>query len=1096
VEYRLLGPLELIDDEGQVVGLPAGKPRALLALLLLEAGQPVSVDRIVDGLWGERAPATAANAVRGYVARLRKLLPDGVLETAGTGYSFRIEAGELDLDRFELLYREGAAAAVDGLWQESAALLGQALALWRGSALVDFRHASFALVEAARLEDLRVAALEERVEADLELGRESELIGELVALVKQHPHRERLRGLLMLALYRSGRQAEALAAYHDARAALDELGLEPGAALKQLERQILAHDAALDRRRRRPPSAAVARPGALVPASPFPFIGRERELTVLRTLLERAERGEGGLVLLGGEAGAGKTRLVRELAHEATDRGVLVLYGASDAAVSTPYEPPRAWLEFLLRIADRASLVEWLGERGEMLTRLVPELESLTGIPAPPPRDPVEYRYLLQSALGELLRRVSKTHPVLLVADDVHWADGETLRALRRLARIAPEARLLVFAVYRDRGEEPEPAFFDTLADLSRLDGVTRMTLGNLSNREVGEFIRGTAGVDVEPGLAAAVGALTEGTPLLLCELWRDLGEQGALDITDEGGVRLTYPLADLHCPERVRDLVQHRLARLAPDVTRTLEHAAVLGARFQLRVLTAATELEPTEVATALERASLSGIVEELLEPEPSYGFTHELIRRAVYDRIPAVRRARLHLHAGKALERLHAAGTGRPLPELAHHFTLAAPVAGREKAIDYNLRAAEAAISAAAYGEAAARLQSALALGIDDPRERARIQVELGFLLNETGRIAESESILAASVEVAADLEEGAIATRGSLARALHRAFADSVLDVRELEPGAKQAIETLGQLRDSAGVSEARRLLAVCRWRQGHAAEAWEELERALLDADASHDWYALRRVVTSIGGLLCDGPVPVGEAVRRCEALLRTYGGDLVMEGVITRCLSLLYAMAGRFDEARAHLERSSVLLDDLGLLTQSWVYRRLAAETKRLLGDRAGEEHELKERWRSLRNVTEAGPDGRAMHAAYMLALWCVGQGRWEEAAEHLSYGRNVLDPPFFRAEFVLRFVARARLAAHRGESAEALELARRAIELVDRTDFLNLRALTRVSLAAVQRSAGLYAEADAAVADAVANYVAKGNVSDAAPLRLMRAAAG
>ena len=302
-----------------------------------------------------------------------------------------------------------------------------------------------------------------------------------------------------------------------------------------------------------------------------------------------------------------------------------------------------------------------------------------------------------------------------------------------------------------------------------------------------------------------------------------------------------------------------------------------------------------------------------------------------------------------------------------------------GRERAVDYNLRAAEAATAAAAYDEAAARLPSALELGIADPRERARIQVELGFLLNETGRIAESEAILAASLEAAADLEEEGIATRGSLARAYHRVFADSVLDVKELEPGAKQAIETLGQLRDPAGSPKPRRLLAVCRWRQGHVAEAHEELERALLDADASRDWFALRRVVTSIGGFLCDGPVPVGQAVRRCEALLRRYGGDRVMEGVITRCLSLLYAMAGRFDEARAHLERSSVLLDDLGLFTPSWVYRRIAAETKRLLGDRAGEEHELQERWRSLRHLTEAGPDGRAIHAACMLALWCASK---------------------------------------------------------------------------------------------------------------------
>ena len=182
-------------------------------------------------------------------------------------------------------------------------------------------------------------------------------------LIAEHPHRERLRGQLMLALYRSGRQADALEAYRDARAALDELGLEPGAALRQLERQILTQDAALDLARER----LLGRPGRRFRARSCRrrrsrSSAARRELATLRALLERAEGGEGGLVLLGGEAGGGKTRLVRELAHEAAARGVLVLYGASDAAVSTPYQPLREWLEFLLRVADPDALAECLGD--------------------------------------------------------------------------------------------------------------------------------------------------------------------------------------------------------------------------------------------------------------------------------------------------------------------------------------------------------------------------------------------------------------------------------------------------------------------------------------------------------------------------------------------------------------------------------------------------------------------------------------------------------------------------------------------------------------------------------------------------------------
>ena len=239
----------------------------------------------------------------------------------------------------------------------ASSLLREALALWRGPPLAEFGEEPFARVEAGRLEELRLAALEERIEADLALGRHAELVGELEVLIAEHPQRERLRGQLMLALYRSGRQADALEAYRDARAALDELGLEPGAALRQLEQQILTQDAALELARERLLAGErVALPGPLVPAPPFPFVGRAGELATLRALLERAEGGEGGLVLLAGEAGGGKTRLVRELAHEAAARGVLVLYGASDAAVSTPYQPLREWLEFLLRVCDPDAL--------------------------------------------------------------------------------------------------------------------------------------------------------------------------------------------------------------------------------------------------------------------------------------------------------------------------------------------------------------------------------------------------------------------------------------------------------------------------------------------------------------------------------------------------------------------------------------------------------------------------------------------------------------------------------------------------------------------------------------------------------------------
>jgi DNA-binding SARP family transcriptional activator len=213
VEFRLLGPLELVGDDGQLVELPAGKPKALLGLLTLEAGSVVSVDRIVDVVWGDAPPLTAAKVVQGYVSPLRRLLPNGVLETREPGYRLRLGDEQLDLWRFERLRQEAGAAAVEGRHEAAAARLTSALALWRGRALADVADELRLPSRLARLEEFRLATLEERIEEDLALGREARLVGELEALVARHPLRERFRYQLMLALYRVGRQADALALY-------------------------------------------------------------------------------------------------------------------------------------------------------------------------------------------------------------------------------------------------------------------------------------------------------------------------------------------------------------------------------------------------------------------------------------------------------------------------------------------------------------------------------------------------------------------------------------------------------------------------------------------------------------------------------------------------------------------------------------------------------------------------------------------------------------------------------------------------------------------------------------------------------------------
>ena len=268
MEFRILGPLEVVED-GRILDLGGPKQRALLAALLLRANEVVSQDALIDDLWGESPPTTAAKTLQAYVSRLRKALagPDDEartaarLETHGHGYVLRIAPGALDADAFQRLLEEGRQANARDDPKLAADRLRDALALWRGPALADLAYESFAQPEIARLDELRLTALEERLDADLALGRDDELIGELEALVERHPLRERLRGQLMLALYRAGRQAQALQAYQDGRQHLAaELGLEPSESLRRLERQILEQDPELGASPRR------TRP-AIVPAS-------------------------------------------------------------------------------------------------------------------------------------------------------------------------------------------------------------------------------------------------------------------------------------------------------------------------------------------------------------------------------------------------------------------------------------------------------------------------------------------------------------------------------------------------------------------------------------------------------------------------------------------------------------------------------------------------------------------------------------------------------------------------------------------------------------------------------------------------------------
>jgi predicted ATPase/DNA-binding SARP family transcriptional activator len=316
MRFGILGPLEVADEGGRGLVLGGRRQRSVLAILLLHANEVVSRDRLVEELWSGQPPASAATSLHAHVSRLRRALgEERRIVTAGGGYLIRVADGELDRDRFERLVQEGAGAISRGAWELASGRLREALSLWRGPPLSDFRYDSFAQAEIARLEELHVGAVERRIEAELALGRDAQVVGDLERLVREHPYRERLRGQLMLALYRTGRQADALTAYREASQLLrDELGLEPSESLQGLERSILRHDPTLH-----PVARAASVPAGNLPVPATPFLGRARELAEIIALLRTAGT---RLLTLTGVGGSGKTRLALQAAQAcAADHG-------------------------------------------------------------------------------------------------------------------------------------------------------------------------------------------------------------------------------------------------------------------------------------------------------------------------------------------------------------------------------------------------------------------------------------------------------------------------------------------------------------------------------------------------------------------------------------------------------------------------------------------------------------------------------------------------------------------------------------------------------------------------------------------------------
>jgi len=699
VRIGVLGPVEGWED-GRELPLGSGRQRALFVLLLLHAGEVVSKDRLIDGLWGERPPRSAAKVLQGYVSELRRTLPAEAIVTRGSGYLLR--AVETDAADFERLLEDARGQQP----REAALTLRGALALWRGRALADVEYESWAQAEVARLEALRLLALEERIEADLGVGEDRRVVPELEALVAEHPLRERLRAQLMLALYRAGRQPEALEVYADARSRLvDELGVEPGKALRELQQAILRQDPALE---------LAVQAGPAEERAGSAFVGREAELGALLAGLEDALAGHGRLFLLVGEPGIGKSRLAEELIRRAGARGVRVLVGRCWEAGGAPAYWP--WVQSLrgyIRESEPETLRAQLGAGAADVAQIFPELrELLSGsIAEPAPLDSEGARFRLFDAVAEFLRAASASRPILLVLDDLHAADAPSLLLLQFVARELASSRVLLLGALRDVDPIPGQHVTSTLAEVAREPVTRRISLGGLSRPDVAAYVELTASEIASPELVAALHEKTDGNPLFVAETVRLLSLEG---------VRPPSTGARIAIPQSVRDVIARRLTYLSEECNRVLALASVLGREFDLDVLASASGLERNTLFELLDEAIAQQLLTDVPGSRVRLRFGHALFRDGLYDELPSSRRRQLHRVVGEALEELSSCDADSHLAELAHHFCEAVPPADPSRAVDYARRAGDHAAGLLAHEEAVRLYEMALSLAEAPERPR----------------------------------------------------------------------------------------------------------------------------------------------------------------------------------------------------------------------------------------------------------------------------------------------------------------------------------------------------------------------------------------
>ena len=728
MELRILGPTEIRHD-GSPVSLRGAKPRQLLVLLAMRPNRSVPSEELIEELWEGDPPPSAATALRVHIGRLRQVLeldrnpsaPNGRLPAGPHGYVLRVEPDELDVQRFERLLVLAREADAHGDPGAAVPRLTEALDLWRGAALADARDLSATRAEIARLEELRIVAIEQLADVRLSLGDHSLVIDSLTAAIKEHPLRERLTESLMRALYRSGRQGDALRAYADLARRLDEdLGIAPSARLRRLEEDVLLQRSTLDFVAPRSMSHAIPQRGW----SSVRFIGRRNELRRLVELYDEAREGQRRSALVVGPPGIGKTTLVEEYCERLRCHGAVPLFGYCDPDPAGDYQPVAEILRALVKRLDDSSR----SALPAALRLVLPELaadESSSDVSRDANAPGAQFR--LFDAIATTLERLAET-PIVLVVEDIHWADRPTLALLRYLQRHPGLDHLLVIATLRDDEFIGERA--ELIEHLAPRANTTTLRLDGFGDYEVRALIRSAALPEAMPMIIDASGTLqgiTGGNPYFLRELLRELDEEPAKSDVEGDLARTLATIA----PAGVRAVVDRRLDRLTDRAREVLDAASVLGGDVSVDLLASMCRIPSAAVFHALEESLAARLLVEDFDDVERYLFPHMLTRNAVYAAITPDRRILLHRRAGEALEQSEVV-TSRRCVDLARHFGEAAPLGLEDKAAEYAAQAGDDAAARFAFAEAARWYEQVLRLRAD----RSTVYPDSGRMLLALGR------------------------------------------------------------------------------------------------------------------------------------------------------------------------------------------------------------------------------------------------------------------------------------------------------------------------------------------------------------------------